>query len=73
MIVLTDTNWLNKNEELQNLDFKKVKNLEKLCNLLISTVDKIADPNNEQLIPELFEIKHFFNKVPDDKASMKYI
>ena len=73
MILRTDSNWLIENKEVQKLDFKKVENLEKLCDLLITAVDKISDPENDSIIKELFEIKHFFSMIPDDKASMKYI
>ena len=64
---------MDKNKEVQKLDFKKVENLEKLRDLLTSAVDKISDPNNDSVIKELFEIKHFFSMIPDDEASMKYI
>ena len=51
--------WFRDQNYISNLAFTEVENLLKLRTLLVKTVDKIADPDNndKSIIRELFEIK----------------
>ena len=51
--------WLRDQNDISNLALTKVDNLLKLRTILVKTVDKIADPDNndKSIIRELFEIK----------------
>ena len=51
--------WFRDQNDVSNLAFTEVDNLLKLRTLLVKTVDKIADPDNndKSIIRELFEIK----------------
>ena len=41
---------------------------------MVKTVDRIVDPEkSDPIINELFQIKHFFCKIPNDGASLKFI
>ena len=42
------TNWLRDKNEIENLAFSKIENLMKLKTLIVKTVDKIVDPNNNE-------------------------
>ena len=66
--------WLECKKTVENLNFNDVTNLERLRELMVKTVDKIVNPgSNEPIIRELFQIKHLFSKIPDDKASLEFI
>ena len=56
------------------MDLDDAGNLRRLRELMVKTVDRIVDPNSDEpIIRELFQIKHLFCKIPDDKASLEFI
>ena len=70
----SNENWLEQRIVLEKSNLHQVENLVKLRELMVKTVDRIVDPNNsDPIIRELFLIKHLFSKIPDDRASLKFL
>jgi len=48
--------------------------LGRLKNLIVKTVERIADPDSKGYICiEIFDIKYLINKIPDDQSSLGFI
>ena len=70
----SNQHWLDEQEELQKLRFYDEITLVKLRDFLVKTIDRIVDPSQkEPIIKNLFQIKHFFCKIPADNASLGFI